>query len=46
MKQTIYYSINEETKEIVLDLHAMEEEALEQLQAENPDKKVTSVYAS
>ena len=46
MMQNIYYSVDEETGEITLDLHAMEEEAIEQLKEANPDKKVTSVYAS
>jgi len=45
-EQKIYYSVDEETGEIVLDLYAMEEEAIEKLQEANPGKKVTSVYAS
>ena len=46
MKQKIYYSVDEETGEINLDLYAMEEEAIEKLKEANPGKKVTSVYAS
>jgi len=46
MNQKIYYSVDEGTGEITLDLYAMEEEAIEQLKEANPDKKVTSVYAS
>jgi len=45
-KQTIYYSLDEETGEITLDLHEMEEESIEQLKQAYPGKKVTSVYAS
>ena len=46
LTQTIYYSEDEETGEIGLDLYSMEEEALEQLKEANPGKKVTSVYSS
>ena len=46
MNQKIYYSVDEETGEINLDLYAMEEEAIEKLKEANPGKKVTSVYAS
>ena len=46
MKQKIYYSVDEETGEITLDLHEMEQEAIAQLQAEYPDKLVTSVYVT
>jgi hypothetical protein len=46
MDQKIYYSVDEETGEINLDLYAMEEEAIEKLKEANPGKKVTSVYAS
>jgi len=46
LTQTIYYSEDEDTGEIGLDLYAMEEEALEQLKEANPGKKVTSVYSS
>ena len=46
MKQNIYYSVDEETGEINLDLHAMEEEAIEQLKIANPGKKVSSIYSS
>ena len=45
-KQKIYYSVDEETGEITMDLHEMEQEAIAQLQAAYPNKKVTSVYAS
>ena len=45
-KQKIYYSVDEETGEITLDLQAMEEESIEQLKKAYPNKKVTSVYAS
>lgn len=45
-KQKIYYSVDEETGEITLDLQAMEEESIEQLEKAYPNKKVTSVYAS
>ncbi len=46
MKQKIYYSVDEETGEITLDLHEMEQEAIEQLKEANPGKKVISAYAS
>ena len=45
-KQKIYYAVDEETGEITLDLKAMEEESIEQLEKAYPNKKVTSVYAS
>ena len=46
MKQKIYYSVDEETGEITLDLHEMEQEAIDQLKEANPGKKVISAYAS
>jgi len=45
-KQKIYYSVDEETGEITIDLHEMEQESIEQLKKAYPGKKVTSVYAS
>ena len=46
MKQTIYYTIDEETGSITLDLYEMEQEALKQLKKEFPDKEVESIYVS
>ena len=46
MKQTIYYTIDEETGKIVLDLYEMEQEALRQLKKEFPDNEVESIYVS
>ena len=46
MKQTIYYTIDEETGKIVLDLYEMEQEALKQLKKEFPDNEVESIYVS
>ena len=46
MKQKIYYTIDEETGAIVLDLYEMEQEALKQLKKEFPKKKVESVYVT
>ena len=46
MKQKIYYSIDEETGDITIDIHEMEQEAIAQLQATYPDKLVTSVYVT
>ena len=46
MKQNIYYTIDEETGAIVLDLYEMEQEALKQLKKEFPKKKVESVYVT
>ena len=37
MKQKIYYSVDEETGDITLDLHEMEQEAIEQLKEANPN---------
>ena len=46
MKQKIYYSIDEETGDITIDIHEMEQEAIEQLEKAYPGKKVTAAYAS
>ncbi len=46
MKQTIYYTIDEETGKIVLDLYEMEQEALKQLKKEFPNNEVESIYVS
>ena len=46
MKQNIYYTIDEETGKIILDLYEMEQEALKQLKKEFPKKKVESVYVT
>ena len=46
MKQTIYYTIDEETGKIVLDLYEVEQEALKQLKEKFPDKEVESIYVS
>ena len=46
MKQNIYYSIDEETGSITLDLYEMEQEALKQLKEKFPDKEVESIYVS
>jgi len=46
MKQKIYYSVDEETGDITLDLHEMEQEAIEQLKEANPGKKVSSIYST
>ena len=46
MKQTIYYTIDEETGKIVLDLYEIEQEALKQLKKEFPDNEVESIYVS
>ena len=45
-KQKIYYSVDEETGEITIDLHEMEQESIEQLEKAYPCKKVTAVYAT
>ena len=45
-KQKIYYSVDEETGEINIDLYSMEEEAIEQLEKAYPGKKVSSVYST
>ncbi len=46
MKQKIYYSVDEGTGEITLDLQEMEQEAIEQLKEANPGKKVSSIYST
>jgi hypothetical protein len=46
MEQKIYYTIDEETGAIVLDLYEMEQEALKQLKKEFPKKEVESVYVT
>ena len=46
MKQNIYYTIDEETGKIILDLYEMEQEALKQLKKEFPKKKVDSIYVT
>jgi hypothetical protein len=46
MKQTIYYTIDEETGKIILDLYEVEQEALKQLKEKFPDKEVESIYVS
>jgi hypothetical protein len=45
-KQQIYYSVDEETGDITIDLHEMEQEAIEQLEKAYPGKKVSSIYSS
>ena len=46
MKQTIYYTNDEETGKIFLDLYEMEQEALKQLKKEFPKNEVESIYVS
>jgi len=46
MKQNIYYTIDEETDKIILDLYEVEQEALKQLKEKFPDKEVESIYVS
>ena len=46
MKQNIYYTIDEETGKIILDLYEVEQEALNQLKEKFPDKEVESIYVS
>jgi len=46
MKQTIYYTIDEETGKIIIDLYEMEQEAIRQLKKEFPKEEVESIYVS
>ena len=46
MKQNIYYTIDEETGKIIIDLYEMEQEAIRQLKKEFPKEEVESIYVS
>jgi hypothetical protein len=46
MKQNIYYTIDEETGKIIIDLYEMEQEAIRQLKKEFPKEEVKSIYVS
>ncbi len=45
-KQDIYYSIDEKTGDIILDLYEIEQEAIKKLKKKYPDKKVESAYVT